>query len=509
MSPIQININPISGGTLNLKFLIKGSKNLIKVNIGVHIYFKHPINRNMINVVSSDILSANIFGEDKTYRALIKIPEFKNRTQSYLTFSICQNENLYAKVFIENIDREFSSQKIDISTIEEVLIPRDVTISEMIDCMVSQYSIELPKDTKRRISYIYPMHCNDSFHIVSSNHIKYLRHKYIIDKKDLEIEEIDWSQLANIGWTEKRNVLMHPFLYPFASTESFKKNSKNFAKLLSIKNKIGGIDVADSNRISRLAVELVNKIDLMIVPSNFAKDAYIKSGVTIPVEVLSHGIPDEFLDEHFVNTNNSSIIKLRKMKEKGDILILYFLIHSDHRKGADLVRDVMKRIQNKYGNTYLVTKGGNHPYFSKLRTIYVNSWMDNNDLKSLYDTCDICLSPSRGGGFELNALEAVSRGIPTLVTNGCCFLDLIKYFIPINLSNKATQPLPGNPIHVGNGCEADINDFEVKLTDIINRLDYWREHFRDNSKEIREKYSWRNIADTLEEYLKTYEFIES
>ena len=195
------------------------------------------------------------------------------------------------------------------------------------------------------------------------------------------------------------------------------------------------------------------------------------------------------------------------MKQEGNILVLYFLMHSNHRKGADLVKNVMKRLQNKFENVYLIVKSKNAVCFSDIRSINITSWMDNNDLRLLYDTCDICLSPSRGGGFELNALEAISRGIPTLVTNGCCFTELIDYFIPININKKMIRPLPGNPIHIGTGCEVDINDFEKKLTDVINRLDYWKKQFRKNSNEIKEKYSWRNTVDMLNDYLVQYGFI--
>jgi glycosyltransferase involved in cell wall biosynthesis len=314
--------------------------------------------------------------------------------------------------------------------------------------------------------------------------------------------------LSNIDWNEKRSILLHPFLYPFASVDSFMQNSKNFARLLTMKNKIGGFDVADSDRISKVAADLINKIDLMMVPSSFVKETYIKSGVTIPIEVLPHGISDNFLSDGITNTDNEKIMKLRKMRQKGKILILYFLVHSPHRKGADLVKRVMKRIQREYDDVYLIIRTKRRDFFSEVRSVYIDSWLSDNDLVALYDSCDICLSPSRGGGFELNALEAVSRGVPTLVPNGGCFTDLMNYFIPVNLSDKVVQPLPGNTIHTGSGCQVNMDDFEDKLKDAINRLDYWKERSKSSTKEIREKYSWRNTAKMLDEYLKNHGFIE-
>jgi glycosyltransferase involved in cell wall biosynthesis len=471
----------------------------------------------MIDMISSDILSISTSREDKIYKVLVKVPKFKNYTSSYIIFAINQNESLYKKAFIEDVNIEFLSQKIDVPIVEEISLSKskNLTTNEVINQMVCQYDRKLPKDSRKRVSYIYPLHTNDSFHIVAFNHIKYLKYWYIAENRHVEIEEIDWSQIGIINWNEKRGILLHPFLYPFASSESFEKNSKNFARLLSMKSKIGGFDVADSSRISNLAVDLVNKIDLMIVPSNFSKDAYVNSGVTVPVEILPHGISDDFLkddrvDISNINTNNINIVGLKRAKKYGNILVLYFLVHSEYRKGADIVANVMIRIQKKYPNVLLVVKGGHDTkkIFNNVNHIIIAGWLDDKDLKMLYDCCDICVSPSRGGGFELNALEAASRGVPTLVTNGGCFTDLINYFIPISLNNKVVQPLPGNTVHIGYGYEVNIDDFETKIVDTISRLEYWENRFKNNSVEIREKYSWRNVSKILDGYLKNYGFIE-
>lgn len=366
---------------------------------------------------------------------------------------------------------------------------------------------------KNKLSYIYSIYAKSSFNVVSSNHIKYLRiGKAVIrdELKDIQIEEIDWSKLADIASEKDINVLLHPILYPFGSPSQFSQNSRSFSRLLDVKHKIGGFDVADSDKISPFSAEILNKLDLIMVPSNWARDAYINSGVKSPVEVLPHGITDEFLDNNTSITSNRDIINLRKRKEQGNILVLYFMLHSQYRKGADLVTEVMKRVQNKFNNVNLVFKspGVIARECPGVNGIGIRDWMDINDMKLLYDTCDICICPSRGGGFELNALEAVSRGIPTLAPNGGCFLDYIDYLIPINLNDKKFQLFNRNPIHIGNGFEADIDDFEIKLTDVINNLEEYKIRFGKNSADVRNKLSWRNTAKILEGYLKKYEFID-
>lgn len=366
---------------------------------------------------------------------------------------------------------------------------------------------------RNKISYVYPIYDKSSFNIVSLNHIKYIRTAKAAlrdNSKNIEIKDIDWRNLGDIVMEKDVNALIHPVLYPFGSPSQFSQNSRNFSKLLDVKHKIGGLDVADSDKISKFSVEILNKFDLIMVPSNWSRNAYINSGVKSPVEILPHGIPDEFLDDGPTDTSNKDIINLRKRKENGDILILYFVLHSSYRKGTDLVTDVMKKIQSKFKNVYLVIKtpGVAARECPGVNAIEIRDWMSIDDIKLLYDVCDICISPSRGGGFELNALEAVSRGLPTLVPNGGCFLDYIDYLIPINLNDKKFQLFTGNYIHTGNGFEVDINDFESKLIDVINNLEEYKTRFRKNSKNVRDKLTWRNTAKILEEYLKKYQFID-
>jgi glycosyltransferase involved in cell wall biosynthesis len=438
----------------------------------------------------------------------------------------------------------------------------DKIISEQIlSCsveLVKKGLIELPKDNKRRLMYIYPMGKKQSFNLVAKHQIKFFNQKYLVDKgmtfdKYVEIQELDWSEVSGemsdvCNWKEKRNVLLHPFLYPFTSKESFLDNARNFARLLVAKNKIGGFDVADSDKISDIAVELINKIDLIFTPSTFSSNAYVNSGVRPEiVQILPHGLDDYFLvsdngnnvenenvedvDNEYINNedidnkDNSNIEKtfnkLKELREKGKILILYFVLHSGYRKGADLVEKVIKRLEKRLeedGNkkeVCLVVRSKSLKYFendnvdNKKNVVLVDDWLSNKDLVKLYDLCDICLVPSRGGGWEMNAMEAVSRGLITLAPNAGCFLDMENYLMMVNIDkDKIIKPLPQNPIHIGNGYEIDMNDFEGKLLNVVNNLDKYKEIFESRSFEVREKYSWRVIVNQLDDILSKYGFYE-
>lgn len=178
-------------------------------------------------------------------------------------------------------------------------------------------------ECKNKISYIYSIYAKSSFNVVSSNHIKYLRmSKAISNSQYIQIEEVDWSKLVDITSKNDINVLLHPILYPFSSPGQFSQNSRHFSRLLDIKHKIGGFDVADSDKISPFSVEILNKLDLIMVPSNWTKDAFINSGVKSPIEILPFGIPDEFLDDNTVITSNNQQLKLSKDIINKDIINL-------------------------------------------------------------------------------------------------------------------------------------------------------------------------------------------
>ena len=196
------------------------------------------------------------------------------------------------------------------------------------------------------------------------------------------------------------------------------------------------------------------------------------------------------------------------MKEKNLIYVLFDLRHSGFRKGADLVFAAMKRVQQKLPHVTLLIKRlqAIDPYLHMLKTlkhIEVAKQLPEREYRELFDIADIAVFPSRGGGFELQALEAISRGVPTLVPKAGCFLDYMEYAIPVEVADRV-KVLEGNPIHIGMGWEASIDDLTLKLLEVIDHLEEFKQTFEKRAQKVREKYNWYRIGEFLAGVLKRH-----
>ena len=352
---------------------------------------------------------------------------------------------------------------------------------------------------RKGITYIYETYMNNSFAIISRQHIKHLR-------RHVEVYEVSDDVLDNMMWSSGHNILIHPITYRLLGWDGYlrERGKKRLERLRLIKRRLGGFDIAETSRISDEAVRILNKMDLVFVPSSFSKEIMQKCGVKAPVEVMPHGVHELYELQKFCGKPLSrKIAFLKAMKEQRNYkYVLFFVWYSEHRKGGDIVADAMSRIQKEFDDVILLVKAGDvidgsiH-YFSPLRMVMVRGILKDYEVVQLYDLADVCVVPSRGGAFELNALEAMCRGVPTIATDGICFRDLRGYYIPIRCTNGHRIYPPQAIIHIGEGVEPDREDFYKKLVDVLDRLEHYKREFERRRKELLEKYSWRRLCDEI------------
>jgi len=282
--------------------------------------------------------------------------------------------------------------------------------------------------------------------------------------------------------------------------------------MLSKKCRLIAFDTADSDSISQEAINLANLVECVVVPSNFAKEVFERCGVNVEIEVIPHGIPEEFTTPEKTITH-PDFKKLVEIKEKNNFIFVHFnLTHSGYRKGADLFAKAMGIVQKENPNIVILLKRLENidpyvPSLRKLRTIEIGSYLNYNEFRQLYDLSDIMVLTTRGGGFELNALEAIARGVPTIVPNAGCFLDYIQYTIPVDVTENKPIVLPNNPIHTGKGWEINVEKLAETILHIADNLSHYKRKAWRNAKKVWKEYSWLNIAKKILNLLEKHNFI--
>jgi glycosyltransferase involved in cell wall biosynthesis len=349
---------------------------------------------------------------------------------------------------------------------------------------------------KKLVYYLYPKGKEMSFTYMAEKHIEIINEKYNVFPSTL-------SSFGTIINTQKFSGYFHPYFYPLDTVGEIKETLLK-RKLERIDTLIG-VDVADSNSLSKWAVDMANLATAFIVNSRWSYNAYIQSGVKVPVHIVYHGLENEWFREKR-KPQHALLRFLTELKQKKNLFyILYFLWHSGYRKGADLALRLIDCIDKLKINYMLIIKKMdiNDPAlkeFSRYKTFIIEGRFPRDWLIDLYDIADLLLLPSRGGSFELNGIEALARGIPVLMPNTGAWTE----YTPPGLANylwvktaRMVPVLPGNTIHDGVGGEWDSEDACEKFIYIYTNYNDIKQRVEEKVAWIRENFSWNAIKPQL------------
>jgi len=363
---------------------------------------------------------------------------------------------------------------------------------------------------KGSVVYVYPYWKRVSFGLIAEKHVSEL-------KKYLKVSSLDETAFPHISLVTNPLLILQPYFYPFQNHEReiATKIQKNIWKIKGII----GIDVADSDHITDYAVHLTNYSLAMIVPSQFSKKVYVDSGVKVPVYVVPHGI-----DESFITAPARSPITfpiLARLKETKKLkVITSWILHSPFRKGRDILLKFFGELLKYRKDVVLVLKTFDRlHYFFKDNFDRINysfekenlageeierGWLSEGDKRELFDLTDLYALTSRGGGFEHPALEALSRGVPTIAGEGGSWSDFIPSWLLVK-SYKSGKVFEDNPIHDGFGIEMDVNKAVDKALDILDNLEEYKERVREYALTyVKENYNWVRIGTLLKDIILKY-----
>lgn len=366
--------------------------------------------------------------------------------------------------------------------------------------------------------YVYPTHSNVSFSLIARKHIEYLKRMGFID-----IFELD--ELAFPGFRPhiRYMAVLHPHIYIWGKVLSHYSNKVDdrlrnkvmsyLERFRSLYEGLIAIDVCDSDRISGYAVELLNNADRVAVPSSYCVNVLRSSGVKVPIYRIPHGVDPEwystssFWGARPIRYMNPALAELYLYKaRRAKKLLLFWLWHSPGRKGWPEVRQVYERLVKERRDVVLVLKTvyPNMPEFYEvmhLGAIQIYGWLSEYEKMELYDLADITLMFSRGGGFELSALESLARGVPVIASNIGSWVDYIPDFLLVRAGERV-KVFENNAIHVGYGYKVDAVDAVDKIHDILERYEDYRARVEEwREKVLYNEYRWDLIAKKLLEII--------
>ncbi|QND50594.1 glycosyltransferase (plasmid) [Phyllobacterium sp. 628] len=162
-------------------------------------------------------------------------------------------------------------------------------------------------------------------------------------------------------------------------------------------------------------------LDLVMVTANFVKQAFVQSGLTIPVEVVGNGTDHVHAD--------SGVGAVSPLPSNGKKRILH-VSSCFPRKGIDVLIEAYAQTFKQDEPVELVIKTFPNPdnILRKVMTkfegalkdappvILIEDYCDPDELLALYRTAALVVAPSRGEGFGLPLAEAMRLGVPVVTT---------------------------------------------------------------------------------------------
>ncbi len=257
----------------------------------------------------------------------------------------------------------------------------------------------------------------------------------------------------------------------------------------------------ESTRIIPEWVLMINLyFDAVIVPDQFLVDAYVKSGVTVPVFFIPLGIDiHEFLQA-----------PLKQQKTKGPFVFASLGTAIDRKNHKMAIQAFAKVLgNNENACLYINCRDGvpevkqeiideiikqncNNIKFTELR-------LNKDAYFKLFQSVDCLLSVSKGEGFSIQPREAMALGIPTIVTHNTgqstiCDSGLVKV-----VSSDIPEPCYyfGRTIQDGERFNCTVDECAAAIEDVY--LNYAK--YLDKGPAMREwasAYDYSNLSSQYE-----------
>lgn len=224
-------------------------------------------------------------------------------------------------------------------------------------------------------------------------------------------------------------------------------------------------------RLREQFIEYLKKSCIIFVLATEFKDKLVEWGISESKLCVENTMVDDELLQGFSKDD----IQIRFEKENINLLFLSRIIRE---KGIHELLDAYKILRDKFGNVTLNVAGRGPELQSLMKKakseqldVKFLGFVDGRDKIDLYRRSDIYVLPSETEGCPISLLEALSFGLPAVVTSVGGIPD---FFEDERMGFLVEDTSPGNLAAL---LEKLINDRETRLSMGIYNFEYAKDHF--------------------------------
>lgn len=241
--------------------------------------------------------------------------------------------------------------------------------------------------------------------------------------------------------------------------------------------------------------------------SEHVKKILIDNGITLPLTVSSCGV-DHWDRIKASDYNNNVLNTAKKFK---------FLHVSScfPRKGVDILLTAYGEAFTKNDNVSLIIKTFNNPHHNITEqvekykqsnpkfphVILIIDDLSEEQLKGLYQQCNVLVAPSKAEGFGLPIAEAILSNLPVITTAWGGQLDFCNNTIADGAVALIDYQMENAQTHFNlyesMWAKPDVESLKNHLIDIHKNYDDYKQKISLLADKLREQFSWENIAYNL------------
>lgn len=248
-----------------------------------------------------------------------------------------------------------------------------------------------------------------------------------------------------------------------------------------------GFSYWETNRLPSDWVSRMNQMDEVWTTSQWAKDVFISSGVTVPVYAFNLGVNDYFqprLRERRSGDFTFMSIGSPSTRKNSQMAVDAFLKLFDGKEGVSLLYKTMDAPDAR------IKRGGEvFPISTHPQIRIVDRDLPMNQLADLYEQADCVVYPTSGEGWGMLPFQSIAKGIPTICTNATACTEYAEMSVPLDYQ-WGTMNFSGIYSDAGSWAEPNFDDLCDKMLYVYNNYKEVAEYTYNNAVANYEKMKW-------------------